>query len=449
MVSINEAMRVVKDDLAYLLDPGSIFAICRQVGHSWRNSVLNPAAIIHVFVMQILRGNTACTHLRQLSGLSFTASAYCQARMRLPLKVFQLLVQRLCEHLSGTCDQHALWRGHRLWQVDGSSASMPDTPELQQYFGQPGEQKRGCGFPVTSILALMHAGTGLLTDLLVRPLRTHEMSGIVSLHERLKANDVLIADRGFCSYAHICLLLEGSMHCVFRLHQGIAVSFRPGRPSQKQLPTSQRKGQPRSRYIRKLGRHDQWVEYPRPKTGPKWMGPQQYVGLPQSIIVRELRYQVHQPGYRSRTITLVTTLLDHKKYPAEELSQLYGDRWQIEVDIRHLKTTLGMEVLHCKTVDGVLKEMWIYMLVYNLVRQVMLEAAKRQGVEPERISFIDALRWLCCVKLGESLTLLVVNPLRTGRIEPRVLKRRMKKYKLMNKPRHVLRQAIINEQLTD
>lgn len=447
MVSINQALRSVKEDLAKLLEPESIFSICREAGHKWRKSRLNPAVLIHLFVMQILSGNTACTHLRHLSGLAFTASAYCQARKRLPLKVIQLLVHRVCQQLGRTCDASSRWLGHRVWRVDGSSASMPDTPELQGYFGQPGGQEPGCGFPVASTISLMHAGTGLLLKLLVRPLRTHEMSGIVRFHDQLKADDVLVADRGFCSYAHLALILQSFMHGVFRIHHRITVSFRENRPSQSQLPPSQRRGQPTSRYIRKLGHHDQLVEYLKPKEPPSWMSQEQYDALPDSIIVRELRYQIIRRGFRTRWIPLVTTLTDPAKYPAREVPQLYGDRWQIEVDFRHMKTTMGMEVLHCKTVDGVMKELWIYMLVYNLVRLVVLDAAREQAVEPNRVSFIDAMRWLCCMQPGQMLIVLIVNPERTNRVEPRVIKRRMKQYTLMNKPRRQLRQEIIDAEL--
>lgn len=449
MVSIDRSMRIVKEDLANLLEPESIFGICREVGHRWRRSVLNPAVLIHVFAMQILCCNTACTHLRLLSGLSFTASAYCQARKRLPLKVIQMLVRRLCERLSGTCDKSALWRHHRVWRVDGSNASMPDTPELQEYFGQPSGQAPGCGFPKASTLSMIHAGTGFLMDLLVRPLRSHEMSGVVSLHERLKPNDVIVADRGFCSYAHLSLVFQGSMHAVFRIHQRIIVNSRPNRRSRTQLPKSKRAGQPMSRYIRKLGRNDQLVEYVKPKKRPTWMSQEQFGALPDTLIIRELQYQVRRPGFRVQRVTLVTTLLDPQEYPAKELAALYGERWQIEVDFRHLKTTMRMEVLHCKTVEGVMKELWMYMLVYNLVRQVMLNAARSQGVVPDRISFIDALRWLCGVQIGATLTRLVVNPVRVGRVEPRVIKRRMKEYSLMNKPRGELRQTIMNTELND
>jgi hypothetical protein len=326
---------------------------------------------------------------------------------------------------------------------------MPDTPVLQKVFGQSGQQKLGCGFPVASILCLMHAGTGFLMGLLVRPLRTHEMSGIVSLHEDLKPQDVLVADRGFCSYAHLCLVWQAKLHAVFRIHHRITVNFRQGRQCRSDLPNSQRKGKPMSRYIARLGRDDQLVQYLKPKKRPDWMGQEQYEALLESIIVRELRYQVRRRGFRTRWVTLVTTLTDAAQYPAEEIARLYGDRWQMEVDLRHLKTTMGMDVLHCKTVEGVMKELWMYMLVYNLVRQVILEAARDQHEEIERISFIDALRWLCSTQLGQTLIALIANPLRPGRIEPRVVKRRKKEFPVMTEPRWKLRKDIVGSALKD
>jgi hypothetical protein len=448
MVSINQSMRMVKEDLADLLEAESIFEICREAGHRWRRCVLNPAVLIHVFAMQILCCNTACTHLRILSGLSFTASAYCQARKRLPLKVIQMLVRRIGNRASTTCNEHALWHNRRVWRVDGSSVSMPDTAELQKHFGQPSGQAPGCGFPVASTLSQIHAGTGFLMGMLARPLRTHEMSGAIDLHEQLRPRDVIVADRGFCSYAHLCLVVQGTMDAVFRIHHRIIVNFHPRRRSRMQLPRSKRTGRPMSRYVRRLGRNDQVVEYVKPEKKPEWMSPEQYEQLPDSLTVRELRYEVRKRGCRVRQVTLVTTLLDPQEYPAEELAKLYGERWQIEVDFRHLKTTMRMEVLHCKTVEGVLKEMWMYMLVYNLVRQVMLAAAEHQETAPDRISFIDALRWLRCAKLGEALPDLVENPVRPWRIDPRVIKRRMKEYRLMTRPRQELREALLNTQLS-
>jgi hypothetical protein len=167
-----------------------------------------------------------------------------------------------------------------------------------------------------------------------------------------------------------------------------------------------------------------------------------YARLPEKLLVRELRFLTPQRGHRTRMITLVTTLVDADRYPAADLAQLYLGRWQIEVNFRHLKTTMGMEVLHCQSVDGVLKELYIFALAYNLVRLVMLEASRRQQVPLDRISFIDALRWLRDAGPDTRLTPLVINPARPNRLEPRVLKRRMKEYTLMNKPRANLRKAL-------
>ena len=295
----------------------------------------------------------------------------------------------------------------------------------------------------------MHAGTGMLMNMLVRPLNTSEMSGIVSLHEKMKRDDVALADRGFCSYAHLCLIVKAQMHAVFRLHHNVIVDFRKNRRCQAEWPKSQRRGKPTSRFIRKLGRNDQVVEYVKPETKPNWMSREQYKTLPGVQLVRELRYQISQRGFRTKQVTLVTTLTDHEKYPAKELARLYGDRWRIETDFGHMKTTMKMEVLRCESVEGVLKELWMYTLMYNLVRQVMLEAGLRQKVHPDRVSFIDALRWLCSAEPDQPLMDLIVNPHRPNRVEPRVIKRRMKPFPLMTKPRHELRQELMNAEVTD
>jgi hypothetical protein len=164
-----------------------------------------------------------------------------------------------------------------------------------------------------------------------------------------------------------------------------------------------------------------------------------------TLLVRELRFNTPQRGHRTRVITLVTTLLDPILYPATELAELYLSRWQIEINFRHLKTTMGMEVLHCKTVEGVLKELYMFALAYNLVRLVMVEASRRQKVPLNRVSFIDALRWLRDAAADTKLAQLLVNPARPNRVEPRVLKRRMKEYDLMKRPRDVLRKAVLRK----
>jgi hypothetical protein len=429
-----------KADVARALAPETIEHICGYLGHCWRERVLNPVMTVHVFLLQILHGNTACTAMSRLAGVRFDAAAYCRARARLPVALFEDLLQRVCDALFPELQETGRWRGHRTWTLDGSSFSMPDTPALQAHFGQPSGQARGCGFPVAHMLALFHAGTGLLLRVVAAPMRTHDMRQAAIMHPEMDEDDVLIADRGFASFAHLALLFQRKIHAVFRCHQRQIVSFRVGRRHTRQRRSQ--KGLPRSRYVRRLGRRDQLVEYTRPTTKPTWMDEATFAGLPKTLLVRELRYLTPQRGHRTKVITLVTTLLDPDAYPAAELAQLYLSRWQIEVNFRHLKTTMGMEVLHCQSVDGILKEMYVFALAYNLVRLVMLEASRRQQVPLDRISFIDALRWLRDAKPDTPLDPLVVNPSRPNRLEPRVIKRRMKQYCLMKKPRAQLRKAL-------
>ena len=194
--------------------------------------------------------------------------------------------------------------------------------------------------------------------------------------------------------------------------------------------------------MKQLGVTDQLVEWFKPAMRPLWMTAEQFATLPASITVRELRYDIHEKGFRPKQITLVTTLLDETRYPLEALADLFLQRWRIETNFGHLKTTMKMDVLKCKTVDGVLKELHVFALVYNLVRQVMLEAAARQEVDLHRISFIDALRWLQTAEPHQPLSRLVVNPHRPNRLEPRVRKRRPKNYSLMNEPRCQLKKKL-------
>ena len=175
------------------------------------------------------------------------------------------------------------------------------------------------------------------------------------------------------------------------------------------------------------------------------MSHEQYAALPESLVVRELRYAIQEKGFRPRQITLVTTLLDAERYTLADLAKLYNERWEIETNFAHLKTAMKMDVLKCKTVDGVLRELQVFALIYNMVRQVMLAVAHRQGVDVRRISFIDALRWLQSASPGDALPKLFVNPLRPNRIEPRVRKRRPKEYPLMSKPRKQLKKKLENQ----
>ncbi len=444
---IDTILERLRQDVARRLDPEAIRSACHDAGHHWRNRVLNPVAIVHWFVLQVLRGNAAVEHVSLLGDRRFTGSAYCQARARLPLAVLQTLLCNLIAALFADTQVEGRWRGHRTLLIDGSGFSMPDTPELQKKFGQPGNQQPGCGFPAAKILALFHAGTGALLHVAALPLRTHDMSGVRGIPAHLKPHDVLVGDRGFCSFAHLAMLLQGGFHAVFRAHQRRIVDFTPQRPHRRGGADGMSTHPPRSRWVRNLGALDQVVEWFQPQQAPKWMSAAEFASLPDVIMIRELRYEVGGRGFRTTTVTLVTTLLDATLYPAESLAELYGARWRVEVNLRHLKTTMKMDVLKCKTVDGVLKELTVYAIVYNLVCVVMMEGARRRGVRIERISFVDALRWLLEASPGDEPARLVVNRVRVGRVEPRVRKRRPKQYPLQRKPRSELRNRLIRNQV--
>jgi hypothetical protein len=446
---IGSVLEQVKGEVAEVLSRQNIEQICRELGYVWRQSTLDPATTVHAFLRQVLAGNTACDHVPHLTGLDVTGEAYCKARARLPEELFQRLMQAVAQAAIRSDEAAARWHGHRLWHLDGSGCSMPDTPELQQAFGQPGMQQPGCGFPVAHLLTLFHATSGLLMRMISSPLRTHDMGQAHRVHEALEPNDVVVGDRGFCSYAHLALLGMASVFALFRLHQRTIVDFRKRRAHV--LPTAGRKGRqaagmPRSRWVKSLGKHDQIVEYFKPLQRPKWMSCEEFARLPATVLARELRYRVSQRGFRVREVTVVTTLLDAELYSATQIAELYQQRWEIETNLRHLKQTLHMDVLRTKTVAGIHKELAMFAIVYNLVRLVMLRSATRQGVAVNRISFIDGQRQLC--HAPSQLRKLGIVPDRPNRYEPRVKKRRAKEYDLMSKPRQQLKQALTRKQLT-
>ena len=536
MVSISHALRRIKGNLDSLLSETYLAQLARDAGCRWRERRLTPAVTIQMFILQILHGNVCCAHAPRLGGNSTatqsgpsshnsmpssshadsasrkpvsasgrpisspskpaTASAYCQARMRLPLDLLRTLLRRIAERLQRSAGADGRWHGHRTFLLDGSSCSMPDTAALQREFGQPSGQKKGRGFPVAHLLALFDAHVGTLIDVIVSSWRAHDLTRANEMHAHLQSGDLLLADRGFCSYAHLALLSQQNIHVVFRMHQRQIVDFTPQR---RPARSDADRGKPRSIWLAALGGQDQAVLWRRPPTRARWMAAEQHAALPEYLAVREMRYRVGRPGFRTQEVTLVTTLLDPETYPAEALAELYASRWQVEVNLRHLKETLGMRVLHSKTVDGVRKELLVFALVYNLVRAVMHEAATHAGVEPDRVSFIDAWRWLRDpwdepreagdesresenkprgaeneTRGAENETRetwdepydgrnrpgdassetsrtnaqpppVIINPLRPGRYEPRVRKRRPPEYSLMTRPRAELRKALLDQ----
>jgi Transposase DDE domain len=448
MASIAGAIVRIKRDPLGMLDRGVIEKICDDLNHDWRDGKLDPATTLALFVQQVLHGNTPCSEVRHIAGRSFTASAYCQARIRLPLALCQTMARRVCDAaLPLTRNACHLFHGHRVFHVDGSNFSMPDTPELVRAFGVPSGPKPGCAFPVAHLLVLFSAQTGLLLDTWASPMRTGDLSRICEVHPHLGSGDVLIGDDCYGTYAHLALLSQANLHGLFPVHHLRIVDFKRGRPHT--MPGKNAvAGMPRSRWIKSLGKEDQLVEYFKPKETPRWMSKHEFDKLPASIIVRELRRAVRRPGLGKVTLTLVTTLLDPKVYAAAELLELRLRRWDVETNLRHLKTTMNMDVLRCKTEEGVRKELAVFCLTYNLIRVVMMEAARRQDVPVARISFADAYKWMRHARPGDALPELMLVPYRPNRAEPRCRKRRPKQFELMNKPRHVMRKELKNKHKT-
>lgn len=434
MASISLALARIKQDLRAYLPDHDIEQVCRDNSYCYRRRALAPPALVHLFVLQVLCFNTAITHLRHLGSMSVSAAAYCKARRRLPLAVVQALLRMTADRMRADADRRCgrgasarqrRWCGLRPYLVDGSSTIVPDTPALDRHFGHPAGQKPCCGFPVPRVLGLLDAWSGLIIEALCLPLFTHEMSQVWRVHPRLGRGDLLVGDRGFCSYAHLALLSAQGVAGLFRLHQ-------------RRPEADFRRGQT----IRRLSRHDRIVRWTKPPAHqkPRWMSDEQYASLPDTLEVRLVRYQTPQaPGRRTRWVIVATTLLDPRKYPADKIADLYGLRWRIETHFAQLKTTLKMRRLKCKTVDGVQKELAAYCLVYNLVHMVMLQAARVQRVEPDRISFLDAVRWLLSAAPDEALAKLIVNPQRPGRHEPRVIKDLQDTYRKMTRPRAYLK----------
>ncbi len=237
-------------------------------------------------------------------------------------------------------------------------------------------------------------------------------------HRRAVPGDVVLGDRGFCSYAHLAMLLSRELHGVFRVHQRQIVDFTPGRPQAPRRGEGQgasRGDDPAALAVGAVaGRCGSGGRLVQAQAEAAWMTAEEYAALPEELTVRELRYRVETPGYRVGEVTLVTTLLDAAAYPAAALADLYFRRWQVEVYLRHLKITMKMDVLRCETVEGVLKELAVFALAYNLVRSVACESAQVQGVAAERVSVMDAVRWLVGAEGDEDLSVMVVNPSRGG-----------------------------------
>jgi hypothetical protein len=337
-------------------------------------------------------------------------------------------------------DEQWLWHGRHVYLVDGTTVSMPDTPENQEEYPQHGTQQKGLGFPIARVVVLLSLASGMLADLALGPYagkETGETALLRHLLDGFEPGDILLADRYYCSYFMIALLMGLGIDFVTRVHQLRTVDFSRGR---------------------RWGRGDHVVQWPRPLK-PDWMDQPTYDRMPASIEVREIQVQVSRPGFRTASFVVVTTLTQAGEYTKDDVAELYHYRWQAELDIRAIKITLGMDVLRCKTPQMVRKEIWTCLLAYNLIRQAMLQSARESGHPPRRLSFTAALQaiaasWLVIVLSEDSAAASLIEAARAnlpshlvghrpGRIEPRAVKRRPKPHALLTKPRAEVRAELL------
>jgi hypothetical protein len=366
-------------------------------------------------------------------------AAYCRARDALAAEGLQSAVEHTAEALSSRVSDEHLWRGRQVQVVDGTGIALPDTEANQEDYPQPSEQKPGCGFPVLRLVAFMSLATGAVSRYCIGTLHDHEQRLFQALRAHLKGGEVVLGDRNFGTFATLVLLKRQGVDGVFRRHQSRGAGAKTLKP---------------------LGQDDhlvRWSFIPR-KQHPVWL--EASVRLPSTLVVREVSFEVTQPGFRTKSVTLVTTLLDAKRYPAWALAQLYLRRWRMELWLRDLKITMDMDRLRTKTPARARAELAMFLVGYNLIRTVMFDAAKMSEVRLEQVSFKSALMrfglwyaglrgsirirvWLLGYQamlkdLGRDL-----NPDRPGRYEPRVVKRRPKPFPRMQQPRQVLRQQLV------
>ena len=300
---------------------------------------------------------------------------YCKARQRLAEPLLHRLMQQSRQQLQQQVPTAWYGHGRAVKIVDGSGVSMPDTAANQQDYPQPGSQAPGLGFPVARIVVVLSLACGAVVAAAVGRLKgknTREPMLFHSLHAHLERDDVILADRYYCSYWEVALLLGQGIDVVMRSHQRRAVDFRRGQ---------------------RLGHEDHRLHWSKPKR-PAWMDEATYVGLPATVEMRELRVRVTQRGFRTRVVLVATTVLAPEAFAKEEWAGLYRARWHAELDLRSIKQTMQMDVLRCKTPAMVRKEIWGHLLVYNLLRAAMAQAALRQGMWPRQVRLQGARQTL-------------------------------------------------------
>ena len=402
----------------------TVWAFLTQVSSAQKSCV---AAVARVLTLLVILGRAPCH-----SG----SGAYCKARAKLS----ESFLRRLAVDVGCRVEDDApdAWRWHRrrVILVDGSSLSMPDTEANQAAYPQSRKQKPGVGFPLIRWVALIALTTGCALDAAFGPCRGKETGETALFREllgALRGGDVLVADRYYCSYWTVALAMRLGVDVVFRQHQARHTDFRRGR---------------------RLGKKDHVVEWDEPKR-PKWMDEETYASLPAKLTLREMRGGVGAAGSRVRVLTAMTTLVDPAVWTKDEILNLYGERWNVEVDVRAIKTHMGMDILTCQTPGMVRKEIWAHLLAYNLVREAMSQAARAHGVTPRRLSFMGAMQTLESFRslllsfaeanlpglIGQILAAIATHKVgnRPNRYEPRKTKRRPKAQAFLTRPRAVER----------
>lgn len=406
------------------------------------NSLYAPSRTFWLFLWQVLAQDGSCREvvrcfLAWLARAGKRASpktpAYCKARMRLRDEDILEAHRQVAHKVEARARPTDLWCGRRVKVVDGTSLSMPDTPKNQAAYPQPTGQKKGCGFPVMRIVAVFSLTTGTLLEMARGALAVHERTLYRSLWCTFEAGDIALNDRGFIGYSDIYYLKEMGVDTVTRNH----------------------KGRQKAVLLQRLAKNDRLVLWQKMKrhNRPDWMSEEEWEAMPDTLAVREVTVTLNIPGLRTKTLHIITTLLDHKAYPPDAIAELYRRRWAIELYFRDIKITMNMDILRCKTPEMIEKELWMHAIAYNLVRAIMLDAATTYAAKLERLSFKGTLatirQWAPALALAkdgqeqdhyyqEMLYCIVKDPVpdRPGRSEPRARKRRPKNYPLLTQPRH-------------
>ena len=368
---------------------------------------------------------------------SADTSGYCQARLRLPTASLKKILNHTGRVLEKAAIQEDLWLGRRVRVVDCTTAKMPDTRKNQAAHPQPSVQKPGCGFPVVKIIAVFSLATAVMLHFLTAAHTVHDAVLFKFIWDFFQAGEIVLADRAFASYAAVAHLKDRKVDVVFRLSAVRPVDFRKGK---------------------RLGKNDAIFLWHRPLQCTKNMTREELAALPQTLLVRILRFRVTQPGFRTESVTLVTTLLDPAAYPPEALAQLFYQRWAIELCFRNIKSTMGMEMLSCKSPTMIEKEILMFFITHNLIRHLIWQSAQKYQLRIWQLSFkgaldllINAAPFFAHSKPGSRTTKDIYDtmlafiaedllPHRPGRVEPRVIKRRPKPYQLLTKSRHLMRE---------